>query len=159
MQRRVVAGAMAEALGRGGKTAVAEASGLGRNTVTKASGRCVVGSSRRIGCGRRGRVTSRRSTSSPACSKRSMSWCSPRLGAPGCRRCGGRLKSTYELARELTAKGYRVSAELVRRLLHQMGYSLQAPAKQNEGAAHPDRDGQFRYLNGSSPSVSRRVSR
>ncbi len=40
-----------------------------------------------------------------------------------------------------------MSAELVRRLLHQMGYSLQAPAKQNEGTSHPDRDGQFRYIN------------
>jgi len=57
------------------------------------------------------------------------------------------LKSTYELARELTDRGFRVSAELVRRLLHQMGYSLQAPAKQNEGTSHPDRDGQFRYIN------------
>jgi transposase len=57
------------------------------------------------------------------------------------------LKSTYELARELQQRGFRVSAELVRRLLHQMGYSLQAPAKQNEGTAHPDRDGQFRYIN------------
>ena len=28
-----------------------------------------------------------------------------------------------------------------------MGYSLQAPAKQNEGASHPDRDAQFAYLN------------
>ena len=28
-----------------------------------------------------------------------------------------------------------------------MGYSLQAPAKQNEGAQHPDRDAQFEYLN------------
>jgi hypothetical protein len=28
-----------------------------------------------------------------------------------------------------------------------MGYSLQAPAKQNEGTSHPDRDGQFRYIN------------
>jgi hypothetical protein len=28
-----------------------------------------------------------------------------------------------------------------------MGYSLQAPAKENEGTSHPDRDGQFRYLN------------
>ncbi len=35
----------------------------------------------------------------------------------------------------------------MRRLLHQMGYSLQAPAKQNEGAQHPDRDAQFAYLN------------
>ena len=36
MQRRVVAGAMAEGLGRGGKSAVAEASGMSRNTVIKA---------------------------------------------------------------------------------------------------------------------------
>jgi hypothetical protein len=58
------------------------------------------------------------------------------------------LKSTYQLARELTGQGYRISAETVRRLLHQMGYSLQAPAKENEGTSHPDRDRQFRYLNG-----------
>ena len=35
-QRRVVAGAMAEMLGHGGKTAVASASGMSRNTVIKA---------------------------------------------------------------------------------------------------------------------------
>jgi hypothetical protein len=57
------------------------------------------------------------------------------------------LKSTDELARELTAQGFKVSAELVRRLLGQMGYSLQAPSKQIEGASHPDRDEQFRYIN------------
>ncbi|MCP3910824.1 MAG: ISAzo13 family transposase, partial [Actinomycetia bacterium] len=51
------------------------------------------------------------------------------------------------LARQLTAQGFRVSAELVRRLLHQMGYSLQAPAKQVEGTSYPDRDAQFDYLN------------
>ena len=28
-----------------------------------------------------------------------------------------------------------------------MGYSLQANAKVTEGAQHPDRDGQFRYIN------------
>ncbi len=57
------------------------------------------------------------------------------------------LKSTYELAWELQAQGFRASAELVRRLLHQTGYSLQAPSRQVEGSSHPDRDGQFRYLN------------
>ena len=33
------------------------------------------------------------------------------------------------------------------RLLHQLGYSLQANAKVTEGRQHPDRDAQFRYLN------------
>jgi hypothetical protein len=57
------------------------------------------------------------------------------------------LKSTYSLSDSLVGDGFVVSAELVRRLLHQMGYSLQAPAKQLEGSSHPDRDAQFRYLN------------
>ncbi len=57
------------------------------------------------------------------------------------------LKSTYELARDLQAEGFSVSAELVRRLLHELGYSLQAPAKQTEGSAHLDRDGQFNHIN------------
>ncbi|MBK9296398.1 MAG: hypothetical protein IPN02_05955 [Candidatus Microthrix sp.] len=39
------------------------------------------------------------------------------------------LKSTYELSREVTDQGFEASAELVRRLLAQNGYSLQAPAK------------------------------
>jgi hypothetical protein len=57
-------------------------------------------------------------------------------------------KSTYDLADELARQGFQVSPELVRRLLHEMGYSLQAPSKQKEGTAHPDRDAQFQYLNG-----------
>jgi hypothetical protein len=35
----------------------------------------------------------------------------------------------------------------VARLLAGMDYSLQATSKQVEGAQHPDRDGQFGYLN------------
>jgi len=35
----------------------------------------------------------------------------------------------------------------VLRLLHYLGYSLQANAKVTEGRQHPDRDAQFRYLN------------
>ncbi len=42
-QRRVVAGSMARGLGRGGKTRVAEASGMSRNTVIKAHGEVVAG--------------------------------------------------------------------------------------------------------------------
>ncbi len=57
------------------------------------------------------------------------------------------IKAEAELGDELVRQGYRVSADSVGRLLKRLGYSLQAPSKQKEGARHPDRDGQFRYLN------------
>ena len=57
-------------------------------------------------------------------------------------------KSTAKLAAELRGMGHHVSAELVRQLLHQLGYSLQANKKTKEGSSHPDRDAQFAYLNG-----------
>jgi hypothetical protein len=42
--------------------------------------------------------------------------------------------------------GHQISADTVGRLLVGMEYSLQATAKQLEGAQHPDRDAQFVYL-------------
>ncbi len=45
------------------------------------------------------------------------------------------------------AQGFEVSARSVLRLLHRLGYSLQANAKVTEGRQHPDRDAQFHYLN------------
>ncbi len=56
-------------------------------------------------------------------------------------------KSSTKLAEELTRKGFEVSSRTVLRLLHQLGYSLQANAKVTEGRQHEDRDAQFRYLN------------
>lgn len=56
-------------------------------------------------------------------------------------------KSTPKLATELTAQGHKVSATTVRKLLKASGYSLQANSKTVEGKQHPDRDGQFGYLN------------
>jgi hypothetical protein len=56
-------------------------------------------------------------------------------------------KSLRHLAAELTGRGYRVSAPTVGRLLRAAGFSLQANAKTLEGAQHPDRDAQFRYVN------------
>jgi len=56
-------------------------------------------------------------------------------------------KSTRTLARTLTDNGHRVSDFVVRRLLRELGYSLQANAKTTEGGQHPDRDAQFGYLN------------
>jgi Rhodopirellula transposase DDE domain len=55
-------------------------------------------------------------------------------------------KSLRSLATALGAQGHQVSASLVQRLLHEAGYSLQANSKTLEGAAHPDRDAQFRHI-------------
>jgi transposase len=146
-QRRVVAGAMARALGRGGKTAVAQASGMSRNTVIRAQAEVEAGRAPSE------RVRAPGAGDKPAIDKQpGLAEALDELVHPSTRgtpmsALRWTLRSTYELARDLQGKGFRVSAELVRRLLHQMGYSLQAPAKQNEGTAHPDRDGQFRYIN------------
>jgi hypothetical protein len=47
----------------------------------------------------------------------------------------------------LQEQGHQVSEQIVRRLLREAGYSLQANAKTAEGGQHPDRDAQFGYLN------------
>jgi hypothetical protein len=56
-------------------------------------------------------------------------------------------KSTRNLAAELRSMGHQVSHRMVRELLYQAGYSLQANLKTREGPSHPDRDAQFRYIN------------
>ena len=58
-------------------------------------------------------------------------------------------KSTRKLAEELNAlkDGRAVSHYLIGGLLHEMGYSLQAPRKTREGTQHADRDAQFQHIN------------
>jgi Rhodopirellula transposase DDE domain len=57
-------------------------------------------------------------------------------------------RSLRRLAEALTGQGHPCSPQTVRLLLKAEGYSLQAPAKVLEGAGHPDRDAQFRYIAG-----------
>ena len=56
-------------------------------------------------------------------------------------------KSTRKLASELAARGMKVSPQKVGELLYAAGYSLQGTQKTIEGTQHPDRDGQFGYIN------------
>jgi len=56
-------------------------------------------------------------------------------------------KSAAKLAVVLQTQGHTVSERTVNRLLHDLGYSLQANRKTLEGRAHPERDAQFHYLN------------
>ena len=55
-------------------------------------------------------------------------------------------KSVRTLADELATAGHKVSPPTVARLLKDQGFSLQSNVKTLEGAQHPDRDAQFRYI-------------
>jgi transposase len=146
VQRRVAAGAMAEMLGRGGKTRVAEASGMSRNTVIKAQGEVEAGIEptlrlRAPGAGAKSVIET----------QSGLLEALDELVHPDTRGTPMSLlrwtsKSTANLARELVRQGFKVSDDTVGRILKRLGYSLQSPAKVKEGTSHPDRDGQFRYL-------------
>ena len=56
-------------------------------------------------------------------------------------------KSTRTLAEELVRQNHPISHEKVAQYLRDMDYSLQGNRKTEEGADHPDRDAQFRYIN------------
>ncbi len=147
-QRRVLLGAEARTIGRGGIAAVARAAGVSEATVSKAvkeldaPGEALpVGRARRKGGGRKplvetdpGLVDALETLVDPATRgdpESPLRWSS---------------KSTRELADALDEQGHRVSHVTVGRLLRAAGYSLQAAAKTREGRQHPDRDAQFRYL-------------
>ena len=55
--------------------------------------------------------------------------------------------SAARLAEHLCSAGHPVSERTVNRLLHELGYSLQANRKTLEGAQHADRDAQFKHIN------------
>ena len=146
--RRLVAAAESAALGRGGVSAVSRATGIARQVIRQGIaelGEAAVhptGRVRRVGGGRKKAVTqdtsllrdleqlvepvTRGDPESP------LRWT---------------CKSLRKLAEELRRMGHRVSHQLVGRMLHDLGYSLQANSKTLEGTNHPDRNAQFEYLN------------
>jgi hypothetical protein len=147
VQRRVVAGAAAEMLGRGGKTAVATASGMSRNTVIKAEAEVAAGIEpsprlRAPGGGDKPLIDKQ-----PGLLEALDELVHPQTRGNPMSLLRWTSKSSTKLADELVRRGFAVSSRTVLRLLHGLGYSLQANAKVTEGRQHPDRDGQFRYLN------------
>src|SRR5436190_8663539 len=147
VQRRVVAGAAAEMLGRGGKTAVAAASGMSRNTVIKAEAEVAAGIEpsvrlRAPGGGDRPLIDEQ-----PGLLDALDGLVHPETRGNPMSLLRWTSKSSTNLAAELGRRGFEVSSRTVLRLLHQLGYSLQANAKVTERRQHPDRDSQFRYLN------------
>jgi len=57
-------------------------------------------------------------------------------------------KSLHKLAATLREQGHAVSHEIVRQLLRGLDYRLQATCKTREGSDQPDRNAQFEHING-----------
>jgi transposase len=146
-QRRLAIGAEARSLGHGGIRLVAAAAGVREGTVSRGvaeleSGQAPLGRVRRPGGGRK-KATELDAGLRPAL----LALVEPDERGDPMSPLRWTTKSTRKLAAELTRQGHRVSADTVAGLLREEGFSLQGNAKTIEGAQHPDRDAQFRYLN------------
>jgi len=146
-QRRLMAGAAARGLGYGGIRLVAGATGMREGTVARGvreleAGVEPLGRVRAPGAGRK-----RLAETDPGLVPALLALIEPEERGDPCSPLRWTTKSTRTLAAALTAQGHPVSADTVVDLLHEQGFSLQANAKMIEGRQHPDRDGQFRYLN------------
>jgi transposase len=146
-QRRILLAAEARALGHGGITRVARAAGVTRVTIHAA-----LHEQDRAGLARErvrreggGRKTTR--DRDPTLVADLEALVSPDTRGDPMSPLRWTCKSTRQLAAALQQRGHQVSERIVRELLHEARYSLQANAKTREGSHHPDRDAQFQYLN------------
>jgi Rhodopirellula transposase DDE domain len=145
--RRLVLGAEAAVLGRGGIKRVAAATGSHPDTVARGvrevrSADPADGRVRRPGGGRRPATEA-----DPELVAALEKLVAPQTRGDPESPLRWTTVSTRDLAATLTQQGHPVSATTVRTLLsEQLGYSLQANAKTIEGRQHPDRDAQFRHI-------------
>ena len=144
---RLLLGAEAKVLGRGGIKTVAAATGAHPDTVAQGVRELdypepIPGRIRRPGAGRKSATVT-----DPDLPGALDALVDPVTRGDPESALRWTTKSTPKLAAELTAQGHPVSATTVAKLLKESGYSLQANAKAVEGKQHPDRDAQFAYLN------------
>jgi Rhodopirellula transposase DDE domain len=146
-QRRLLLGAEARVLGHGGIRLVAAAAGVREGTVSLGareleSGEEPLGRARRPGGGRKPLPQA-----DPGLVPALLELVRPEERGDPESPLRWTGKSVRALAGELGRQGHQVSADTVHKLLRAQGFSLQANAKTIEGKQHPDRDGQFRYIN------------
>src|SRR6266852_1183450 len=158
--RRLWAGAEADAIGHGGVSAVAAATGMAISTVRKGRDEVRAGVSkddvvrdRRPGAGRK-----RLEKKDPAIPEVLESLVDPAMRGDPESPLRWTTKSTRTLARELTRRGHPLGANKVAQLLHLCSNSLQGTSRVKEGQSHPDRNAQFEYINARSKEfISRNV--
>ncbi len=146
---RLYVASEALAIGRGGISAVAEATGVARPTIAAGirelqepglpakSG----GSVRRRGGGRK-----RAAEKDPGMEEVLESLVEPVTRGDPESSLRWTCKSLRNLSDELGRRGHPVSYRVVGDLLEKQGYSLQANSKTTEGSSHPDRNAQFEHI-------------
>src|SRR5580704_1432094 len=139
--RRLLAAAESQAIGKGGISAVSQATGISRPVIRqgiaelKNPASLVSGRIRRKGGGRKKAIDKDASLKSDLQDLlESTTRGDPE--APLRWTC----KSVRQLTAELTRMKHQISHQVVADLLHALGYSLQGNRKTKEGANHPDRN-------------------
>ena len=146
--RRLFAASEARAAGRGGVAGVSRATGIARSTIGRGLTDLRSGAVRFIA-----RVRRRGGGSKPATeiqpglldALNDLVQSSIR-GDPGAALLWV-SKSQRHLSAALAEQDFIAGQKLVGRLLHRLGFSLQANAKTREGTNHPDRNAQFEHIN------------
>ncbi|SRR6266550_7365019 len=146
-QWRLLLGAEAEALGRGGIALVARLSGASRTMVQAGvneirAGVVTDGRVRAVGAGRPAVEQAQ-----PGVAEALEALVAPQTRGDPTSPLRWTTKSLGHLVKGLYAAGFVVGKTTVARLLRQAGYRLQATFKTKEGAQHPDRDAQFEHIN------------
>jgi hypothetical protein len=154
--RRLWAAAESVAIGYGGDAVVSSATGLSPTTIRRGrreltEGGAPAGRLRRPGAGRPGIESAQ-----PGLMTALETLVDPVTRGDPTSPLRWTCKSKAQLAAALTAQGWRVSATTVGRLLHDLGYRLQALQKTLEGTAHPDRNAQFDHINATATAFLQR---
>src|SRR5437879_4070024 len=146
-RRRLWAAAEAMALGHGGMTAVATATGLQRATIrvgvrelrsgplTSPEAETVADEAHRVRAPGGGRKPL--TTEDPTLVRDLEALVEPVTRGDPMSPLRWTCKSTRQLAAELARQGHQVSYKTVAELLHALDYSLQGTRKTKEGADHP----------------------
>jgi hypothetical protein len=146
--RRLFAANESLALGLGGVTATARATGLARSTINRgiqdlrSAGNAIGRRVRRPGGGRKSAVAHQPDL--PAALEALIE--SAIRGDP-CSPLRWVSRSQRHLVKALRDQGFAVSQRVVANLLRELNYSCQANSKVREGGKHPDRDAQFNHIN------------
>ena len=146
--RRLWAATESRAIGYGGDAVVSAATGLSRITIRKGRKELENGESLAVGRVRRdgaGRPSLRESQVGIREALEQL--VDPVTRGDPMSPLRWTCKSLTKLAVAMNAQGWKVSATLIGRMLHELNYSLRSVRKSAEITSHPDRNAQFEDIN------------